>query len=183
MARRKARRIDTPYMRRVLAWYLERHDAPRAHIRRLLMQRVRRAVRELEQDQEEAVAAMDVALDEFVRHGLVDDRRWADNAVRSWRRRGVSGRQIRARLSAKGVEQELIREILDAEEDDPERLAALRYARRRSFGPWRRHDAPEGKREKELASMARAGFSFTMAKEILDAEDREALEDEIFSHQ
>lgn len=183
MARRKARRIDAPYIRRVLAWYLERHDAPRAHIRRLMMQRVRRAVSELDQDREEAIAAMEQALDDFVRHGMIDDRRWAENSVRTWRQRGVSGRQVRARLAAKGVGSEIITEVLTSEEDeDPERLAALRYARRRCFGPWRRHDAPEGKRDKELAAMARAGFSFGMAKEILDDEDRDGLEDEIFAH-
>jgi regulatory protein len=183
MARRKAKRITETYLRRVLSWYLERHDAPASHIRRLMMQRVLRAVRELEQDREEAEAHLDTVLADFVRMGLVDDRRWTENAIARWRQRGVSERQIRARAAAKGARRDLVDELLAAsrEEDeaDPERLAALRYARRRRFGPWRRPDSPEDKRRKEMASMARAGFSFGLAREILDAEDREALEDEL----
>ena len=57
------------------------------------------------------------------------------------------------------------------DEGDPELEAARAYARRRRLGPWRtKPDDSWERRQKELASMARAGFSFGVAKQALEEE-------------
>lgn len=187
MARRRPRRLTPSYLRNVVRWYLERWDAPSAHLHRRLMERARRAVAEHDQDLEDCRRMVDDAVAWAVEIGLVDDARYAAATVQRQRASGKSRRQIQAALRAKGVASALIdaaiAEHADDEEGDPERLAAIRYARRRGFGPFRRPTArafdPDDKRRKELASMARAGFSYTLAKTVLDAEDAMALEDEL----
>ena len=54
--------------------------------------------------------------------------------------------------------------------------AALRYARRRRLGPYRvdREIATEN-RQRDLASLGRAGFSYDTARRVVDADDPEDL--------
>lgn len=180
--RRKPKKITESYLRNLLAWYLDRHDAPKAHIRRLMMQRVNRAVAFHDQDRDEAVALLDDALTFFERSGLIDDARWGELAIERWRRRGVSQRVIRGRLSAKGVSHELIQTLLRPDHD-AEHLAALRLARRRRIGPWNPDPSDDHDlRRKHLGILGRAGFSYDLARRVLDETDREAMEDLLLAH-
>ena len=51
-----------------------------------------------------------------------------------------------------------------------DRDAAWALARRRRLGPYRRIDR-KAFREKDLQAIARAGFSFSLAREVVDAAD------------
>ena len=61
-------------------------------------------------------------------------------------------------------------------EEEPERSAATRLARKRRLGPYRPVAARRDNREKDLAALARAGFSYDVALSVIDAEDPETLE-------
>ena len=56
--------------------------------------------------------------------------------------------------------------------------AAVNLARRRRLGPFRRAGERAAMRGKDLAALARAGFSYPIAKRILDAATPEELERE-----
>jgi regulatory protein len=184
MPRAAPKPVTATYLRNVVRWYLERHDTTAAHLRRLLMQRVHRAAAAHGQDPAEGARLVDALLGELVASGLVDDRRYAEQTARRLRDRGQSARKIRAALAAKGlrgdvVEVALAGDDVDAAPDaDPERLAAIRYARRRRLGPWRRPGAPDDVFRKELASLARAGFGYDVALDVLKG-DAETLEAEL----
>lgn len=104
-------------------------------------------------------------------YGYVNDLNYAKSKVKSMHGSGKSKRSIIAALMAKGVSRDDIDlaigglEIEDG--DDPDRLAAEKYARKRRFGPYRTREADEDKHRKEAASMARAGFSYDIIKQIL----------------
>ncbi len=95
--------------------------------------------------------------------GAVSDSAFAESRTRSLVRGGRSRRAVAAHLAAKGVGAETARAALEAEETD-ELTAALVLARRRRIGPFRVGD---GDRLRELAVMARAGFSQAVASEAL----------------
>jgi regulatory protein len=58
---------------------------------------------------------------------------------------------------------------LFSEEQDWETAAARKYAQRRRLGPFRTVvDSSWERRQKDLASMARAGFGFDLSKKILE---------------
>lgn len=90
-------------------------------------------------------------------------------------------------LGRKGVAAEVIDQALErvAEEtgvDDPrlrDLQAAAAYARRRRLGPWRDDAAREERRDRDMAALARQGFSHDIARRVIDAESPEALEEEI----
>ena len=116
----------------------------------------------------------------FVSSALLDDRQYAAARAASLHRRGHGARRIRAQLFAKGLDPADIDAALESLGDssaDPEFDAACAYARRRRLGPWGRPEGREVRREKELASMGRAGFTWNLARRIIDAQDPAELEE------
>lgn len=116
--------------------------------------------------------------------GLVDDGVYAVQKARSMHRAGRSARRIRGELFSKGVGEEEIRMALLALDEtecgeDIDRAAAIIFARRRKFGPFRRAGTAaakldeETRKRRELAAFARAGFSYELANKILSAEEED----------
>ena len=53
----------------------------------------------------------------------------------------------------------------------------MAFARRRRLGPFRTAGRAEH-RDKDLAALGRVGFSYQMAKRVVDAEDPDNIEDD-----
>jgi regulatory protein len=160
-------------------FYLERYSSSSAQLRRVLLRRVKRAEM-LGTDKPEAEAArrhIETLVARFLASGLLDDRRFAEAKAASLQRRGTSRRRIRERLVSKGVERELVDAALETI-DDPsgELAAACALARRRRLGPYRPAATRGAHRQKDLAALARAGFSLDLSRTVLAARDPEALE-------
>ncbi len=159
--------------------YLERWFTARAHLERLLIRRVDRALEAHGGDREEALAWVSSILDDLEREGHLNDARFAADRARLLQRRGASTRAITAKLSVKGVAREQITDAVGAlgppSESDLRAAAAL--VRKRRMGPYRAD--PASARERDLARLARAGFSYGIALRVLDQptpDDVEALE-------
>jgi len=162
--------------------YLDRYGGPRARILRTLERRARR--KGLETDAADRVIAAAMAkLDGF---GVIDDAAFAASKARSLRGRGLSRRAALAKLRAAGLDGDVATAALaetdagaadgDAYEDDAaaERRAAARYAERRRLGPWRADPSARAeRRDRDIAAMARAGFSVSLAIATIDADDPE----------
>lgn len=162
--------------------YLARYAATEAGLTRTLQRAVDRWARRALADgaEADAVAAQAAQAREAVRAvvarlaalGAVSDATFAASRTRSLVRGGRSRRAVAAHLAAKGVDAETARAALDAEETD-ELAAALVLARRRGIGPFRVGD---GDRRRELAMLARAGFSQALASAALRMPHAEAEE-------
>jgi regulatory protein len=173
--------LTKAYLERAALHYLERYDSSVEGLRRVLLRRVDKAAREERCDREEATVWVEEVLRRAVSAGLVDDRRFAEGRAASLRRRGESARRIALKLRDKGVDGDLIAAALaeeDGEDDDAaEFAAACRFARRRRLGPMREAGDREDRRDRDLAALARAGFSLDVARRVLDLEDAETLVD------
>lgn len=93
----------------------------------------------------------------------LDDTVYAETSTRSAVRNGKSKRMIAQRLSRKGIENAVADAALDQADD---LLAAVIFARKRGFGPFRRGDLDDRRKAKELSAFARNGFSFEIGKRI-----------------
>jgi len=178
--RRSAPRKATPKsLENAALYYLERFASSAANLRRVLMRRVERSARAHGTDRAEGAAAVDDIVRRFEASGLLDDRAYAAARAGTLHRRGGSARKIRASLMQKGVAPDDIEAALESlrdEADEPELAAAVALARRRRLGPFRPAADREGRREKDLAALARAGFAYETARQVIEAADIEALE-------
>jgi len=159
--------------------YLERFAASTEQLRKVLLRRIERAVRLGAEPEAVAAARRDVEplLKRYLAAGFLDDRRFAEAQAQSLLRRGTSRRGIRLRLAAKGIERELVEAALAEDAEVASELAAAgALARRRRLGPYRAAGARAAFRQKDLATLARAGFPLEIARQVLAAGDPEALE-------
>jgi regulatory protein len=160
--------------------YLARYAATEAGLTRTLGRAVDRWSRRAlaEGADADAVAAQAAQARDSVRAvvarlaalGAVSDAAFAASRTRRLVRGGRSRRAVAAHLAGKGVGAETARIALEAEETD-ELAAALVLARRRRIGPFRVGD---GDRLRELAMLARAGFSHAVASAALRMPHNEA---------
>lgn len=101
------------------------------------------------------------------RAGFVDDAAFALGKARSLTQRGYGSRRVRQALRAAGIAEEDSAAARDhADEDAVD--AALRFARRRRFGPFAPALPDPLQREKQLAAMIRAGHALRLSKAILN---------------
>ena len=138
------------------------------------MNRVRRSLRHHEGSEAEMGDWVDALLDDLERLRLIDDRTWATSRLGALKRRGLSERAIRAKLREKRVEAELIDELLEDKPVDA-LLGAVHFARKRRIGPFREKDR-DANRDRDLGKLARGGYPFSIAREILDMDEEEAFE-------
>ena len=164
-------------MEAVALHYLQRFSASAESLRRVLMRRVERAVRLDGDDGAQGAAMVDALIARYLQSGLLDDRRFAEAKGRSLYRQGGSTRAIRQRLAAKGVATETIEAALDdlrqAEESTSDELdfaAAVALARRRRLGPYRPDGQRLSTRNGDLAALGRAGFSWEIARRVIDGD-------------
>ena len=173
--------ITAAYLERAALHYLERYSASVAMLRGTLARRVQNRCRLRGEDPAAFADLVEATVARAVSAGLVDDSRFAQARIASLRRRGASARAVSAKLAAKGVSRDLVADALSRERDaveageEPaaEETAAVAYAKRRRLGPWRRADQRTLHRDRDLAAMARAGFSFSLAIGIVDAQGPE----------
>ena len=167
--------------------YLARYAATEAGLARALGRMVDRWARRASVDGAEADAiaaqaaesraAIRAVVARLAALGAVSDRTFAESRTRSLVRGGRSRRAVAAHLAAKGVSAETARAALEAEETD-DLTAALVLARRRRIGPFREGD---GDRLRDLAKLARAGFTQAVASEALST-PREVAEELVTRH-
>lgn len=183
--RRGARAITPQYLERAALHYLERFAASSANLRRVLKGRILRARRAGGEVPDEPDAMVEEVIAKLVRLNLIDDTAFAMSRGAALRRRGGSARQIRGKLKLAGIDGGTIAEALesaDAERGETaergEMRAALRLAQRRRLGPYRPAGERAELRRRDLAALARAGFSLDVARRIVDADDPDALLDD-----
>lgn len=174
--RRVPRRATARHLENVALGYLARFQATARSLERVLHRRVAASARHHGTDTDQGRALVADLIARYLRAGLLDDAAFARARAISLHGRGISTRSIIARLAEKGVprpEIDAARAALAEEAPDdtpPDLAAAKRTARRRRLGPWRGEDVRAERREKDLAALARAGFSYSVAKSVIDGE-------------
>ena len=175
MAKRPAAKSDAPrpvtaaYLRNAAMHYLSQRSASAQMVRQVLSRRAKKraGVKRLEPEMQQLI---DAAVAALVALGLIDDARFAEVRATTLAGRGLSRRRIVAGLAAKGISRETVAATAAAEVD--ELAQARRYVERRRLGKFRRGGVTEASRARDLAALARAGFSYGIAaKALAVAED------------
>lgn len=163
---RKTKRATPTYLERAALYYLQRYGGSEARLRRILRDRVRRSVAEHDTDPDEGAAAIDAVVLKLTRLGYIDDGRLAKAKVATLRGRGKSARAIRAAMRQHGIDASHFEEALEECDD---LAAARRMVDKRRLGAHRPEEERASLRQRDLARLARAGFSYDVARRALDA--------------
>ena len=162
------RPITSDWLFRAAAHYLERYAASTAHLKRVLERKLTRRAMLRGEDPADFAGLVDETVARFVELKLLDDQAFAEAKLASLRRRGASRRHSALKLSEKGVDRETVTRVLEADETD-EGEAAKALAKRRRLGPHRTRERAE-RRDKDVAALMRAGFSYSVASAAIDAD-------------
>lgn len=169
--------VTADWLFRAAAHYLERYASSTENLARVLQRKIERRVRAAEaagepfEDEDGTApqrhrALVEATVAHFVELKLLDDRAYAEARFASLRRRGTSLRQTAAKLGQKGVPRDML-EAVAASDEMGDAAAALAYARRRRLGPHRLRDR-EARRDRDVAAMMRAGFSYRDSLAAID---------------
>jgi regulatory protein len=139
------RRISEKSVANAALFYLRRYAASRKRLTQVLTRKARRVKGG---SMDEALRVIPLVVERMVRAGYVDDERLATATAASLNRSGKSARMIALKLRLKGLPPRKI-----APEDE---LEAARTLVR--------------KRKADLKKLARAGFSFDVAKRALQGQ-------------
>ena len=177
---KRPKRITPDYLHNAGLAYLQRFPASTAHFKTVMGRKIRRSCAfHTDLDEQSCLEMLTPVIENFQRLGLLDDQAYVRGMVTSLRRRGLSAQAIRAKLQAKGIPTEKAMEQISKYDEDEhegqngELIAALRLARRKKLGPFKDKDKDD---QKQLATLARAGFSYEISSKILSMSSEDVQE-------
>ncbi len=175
------RPVTKESLRNAALKYIDRFATSRENLRNVLMRRVQKSHYYHDTSLEDGQVWINELLDKLEEANFINDARYGEGRAGALHRKGTSLRVIRMKLKEKGLSETIISQALEtlAEESQSvnlERDAAIALAKRRRLGPWRDPAKRDTFQDKDLAAMARAGFSYDLAREIIEAETVEELE-------
>ncbi len=174
---KKPKKVTAGYLERAAVHYLGRFSSSEKNLSGVLERKVRRRNENHAPATEEQLGWISDVVAKCVRYDYVDDSRYAAQRAEMLLRKGKPVRMIKQDLRHKGISADISAVALAQLEGEDataiDQKAAAAYIKRRRFGPFRCEVGADSaqiaaKREKELASMARAGFAYGLANEMLD---------------
>jgi regulatory protein len=165
---RSPREITPEYLKRSALFHLQKFDTTVGGLRAVLQRRVLKNCLQSGKDPEDYVAMIEDAVKHCSDRSYVDDERYTERFVESSTSKGLSKRQIEGKMYQKGVNRELVERALE-DSDYDEFSAAEAYARKKRIGKFRRENRDDFI-QKDLAAMARRGFSYEICSKLIDGD-------------
>ncbi len=153
----------------IALYYLSRYDASTGKVRQILQRRLMRAKMKMEEVPPEALDWIENIVNRLTDLGYVNDKRYGENLVRRLSDAGKSARFITMKLNQDGLDANLIEDLISKTNSD-ELERAKKYVRKKKLGFYRPHEMRADHYKKDLATLARAGFSYETATMALKEE-------------
>ena len=165
-----AKQITQKRLMNVALYYLGRYESSSENLRRLLKRKILRAQMKGAAIPAEANVWIESVVKEVIRLGYVDDRRFALSVTEKYGKAGKSQNYIRQKLAQAGISAELQRDVLsetNVSAEGTELEAALLLVKKKKLGSFRPEKDRPLFRKKDMAVLARAGFSYQTAVKAL----------------
>lgn len=157
MQDKKQKSITTKRLENIAVYYLSRYDSSSANLKAVLKRRVEKARLKGTEVPDDAGALIEEITRKMVRLGYIDDNRFKENLLRKLGQAGKSRAQIMQKMIKAGVADD---EALTSYDED---AAAAVFVKKKRLGV-----NPENYM-KDLAKLARAGFSRSAAEKALQS--------------
>jgi len=167
-----SKRLTEQRLMNIALFYVSQYESSSEKVRGMLKRRLRRLKMRGEEVPPEADQWIENVLQKIQDKSYVDDNRYAENQVRNLILQGKSEKFICAKLALAGIEGDKVREILNSM-DSTEESRARRFVERKKIGCFRPSQERNSFLEKDLAALARAGFSYDIARQALKGESED----------
>ncbi len=157
MQDKKQKSITTKRLENIALYYLSKYDSSAENLKAVLKRRVEKARLKGADVPENASEVIEEITAKMVRLGYIDDSRFKENLLRRLGQAGKSRAQIMQKMIKAGVRDD--EALADYDEDE----AAAVFVKKKRLGI-----NPENYM-KDLAKLARAGFSKNAAKKALQS--------------
>ena len=165
------RKITQQRLENIALFYLERYESSQARLKQVLLRRVARARKEGADLPDDVPVWINEVCAKMVRLGYINDTRYAENAWRTYSAAGKSVRWIVGKLKQAGIAEDIIAQCMDDDRSVLDAQAAALLVAKKKLGKYRPQDQQKAYAQKDLARLARAGFSYEIAQKALWSDD------------
>lgn len=154
----------------ITLFYLSKYEASSEKVRQMLNRRLMKMRLKGEDIPDSVTDWIEQVIQKMVSAGYINDQRYAENQMRILSAQGKSNRFIVGKLQQAGIVSETVADLLNqSEESESER--ARHFAKKKKIGPFRPAAQRLEYRQKDMATLARAGFSYDIVCEVLNQDD------------
>jgi regulatory protein len=188
---KKAKEPTPQRLKNIAEYQISQREMSSGGLRDLLKRRMLRFLNtlpsdEVEDKKNEIEANIETLIEKFISERYIDDARFSELRIRSWRNQGWGLRRIELELRKKGISPEILQvalrevdlENVDIDDDstriqEADHLAAQTLAQKKRLGPYRTTPMPDDFKEaqkvwrREAGMLARAGFGLDIIQQIL----------------
>ena len=150
--------------------YLERYNPSKQQLRTHLFKKLVKKKQRIS-SKKEIFNLIDSVISALVDQKFLSDKYYADSKSKYFLRKGYSLNKIRYSLIKKGIDEKYIKESISKikeNESDPDFFSAIKICKKRRIGPCREENNRSLFYKKDIAILARSGFSYEISKKILE---------------
>jgi regulatory protein len=161
--------------------YLGRFSASEQHFRTILMNKIKQAEQRESEDPAIHKQWIDATVLLAIEYEFINDEKLASDLAKAYKRKGLAQHAARQKMRQKKISNPHIEAALtdrysfkEGDRVDPTLFAAVCAAKKKRIGPWGPTQVDYPTLQKQLAKLARRGFSYGIAKKVLQASLEEA---------
>ena len=150
--------------------YLEKYSPSKQQLRIYLFKKPIKTKQNIS-SKKEIFNLIDSIITTLVDNKFISDKHYSDIKSKTFLKRGYSLNKIRYSLIKKGIDERYIKASISKikeKESDPDFFSAIKLCKKRRIGPIREEDNRSLFYKKDIAILARSGFSYELSKKILD---------------
>lgn len=169
-----SKKITEKRLENIALFYLQRYESCSSKLRDTLKRRIRRAKMQGTEVPDEANQWIENVVKKMIDLGYINDKRYTENTLRHLQNDGKSTRLIAGRLKSIGIQTDLIQDVIAEQEKTIDELdieSARRLVDKKKLGFHRPKGYQSILRQKDLAVLGRAGFSYEIACKALDGDE------------
>ena len=160
--------------------YLEKYSVSEYHLITILRRKIIKTSFFYKTKPGKDFQLIKLIINKFKKIGLIDDKKFSENKTLIYMEKGYSRKKIAFNLKSKGISDENIQHGINSLEIsyvNSELASALIYAKKKKILTFDKNEKDFNKIKKKLLQMVRAGFSYDIAKKIINLNnEKEFLE-------
>ncbi len=150
--------------------YLEKYSPSKQQLKTYLFKKLLKKSEKI-YNKKEIFNLIDIVIGSLLDQKLISDKIYSDAKSKAFLKRGYSLNKIRYNLIKRGINEKYIKASISKikeNEADPDFFSAIKICKRRRIGASREENNRPLFYKKDIAILARSGFSYEISKKVLD---------------